>query len=403
MGAGLGRATMWPITIGILFSMMGLGLVAPVLPIYAREFGVSRTAAGALIAGFAVARLFFDAGGGFIFDKIGIRRVMVLGGVALSLSSVTAALAPNFTVLLLSRFVEGLGSAAFATGAQTLIVKQTQPDRIGRAMAVYQTGLLAGIAIGPIVGGYAAEWGDLTTPFWLYAVVGLIIAGIAINVPRDPVVSESGGRRARLEIASLLKSPAFLAVMFMAFALFVMRLGARTTLLPLYGSEEAGLSESDIGLIFGVSALVNLAVVIPAGGILDKAGRRLIAFWGLVLTAATMAAYGYATTLPILLAISVAFGVGSGFASVAAPTIAADLAKPGSEGATISLYRAGGDIGAIIGPLGLGAIAESVGFRLGFWVSAWLLLIAGVVILVAPESGGKDHPAAAARADPGSH
>jgi len=179
----------WPLVVGILFSMMGLGLVAPILPLYAREFGVSRTAASALIAGFAVARLVFDIGGSVIMERAGIPRVMILGGILLAVSSVVAAVAPNYTVLLVSGVVEGFGSAAFATGAQTLIVRNTPSDRMARAMATYQGGLLVGIAIGPIVGGFAAEWGDLTTPFWLYAAVGLVAAAIATRVDRPSSTS----------------------------------------------------------------------------------------------------------------------------------------------------------------------------------------------------------------------
>ncbi len=59
------------LTFGVFLTMTGLTLVAPILPLYAREFGVSRTAAGALISAFAIARLIFDVIGGIASDRVG--------------------------------------------------------------------------------------------------------------------------------------------------------------------------------------------------------------------------------------------------------------------------------------------------------------------------------------------
>ncbi|MCP4246785.1 MAG: MFS transporter, partial [bacterium] len=113
------------LTVGIFLTMTGLTLVAPILPLYAREFGVSRTAAGALISGFAAARLLFDVVGGFASDRVGARKVMLAGAGLLAVASVGAALAPNYPVLLLTRFLEGFGSAAFATSAMKFIIITT--------------------------------------------------------------------------------------------------------------------------------------------------------------------------------------------------------------------------------------------------------------------------------------
>ena len=165
------------LAIGAFLVMTGLTVVAPILPLYAREFGVGRAAAGVLISSFAVARLAFDVVGGVLADRFGARRVMTAGALLLAASSVGAALAPTYGLLLVTRVLEGIGSAAYATSANQLVVLITSRERLGRAMALYHTGILAGIAVGPIIGGYAAEIGDLKTPFWVYAALGLVVAG----------------------------------------------------------------------------------------------------------------------------------------------------------------------------------------------------------------------------------
>ena len=375
----------WVLVAGVFLVMIGISLVAPIIPLYAREFGVSRTAAGALISVFAGARLVFDAFGGAMADRIGARRVMLAGALLVTGSSVSAALAPNYGVLLASRFLEGAGTAAFALSAMQYLIITTPAERLGRTIALFQTGLLAGAAIGPIVGGYAAEIGDFTTPFWVYAGLGLLVAVLAAGFvertePTGIRISEmyrSAGR--------LLLSPGYVALLVVTFSLFIMRAGARFTLLPLFGGEELGLSEGQIGQVIAVSAIVNVGVVNLAGVLVDRVGRRPVLVLGLILNGLGVAAYALAESYLSLMVVSVLFGLTTTLASVPPPTLAGDLAPPGAEGASVGLYRTAGDLGFIVGPLLLGAIAERGQFDAGFILTGVILFVAALVALGIPE------------------
>lgn len=381
---GLPRQT-YVLAAGVFLALLGITLVAPILPLYAREFGVSRTAAGGLISAFAIARFIFDPAGGVLSDRFGARRVMLVGALVLAVSSVAAALAPNYGTLFASRVLEGFGSAAFANAAMHSIVVITPIERRGRAMAIYQTGLLGGISIGPIIGGYAADLGDFATPFWIYAGVGLVLAAVVWfgidDVESEPVplrtVYRASGR--------LLRTPAYLALLVVAFAIFVMRSGAQITLLPLYGGEELGLDEPQIGLLIAVAAVMMLLVVNPGGWLVDRVGRRPVLIGGLLATAIAVGSYGFARSFGTLLLVSVGFGVAAAFMGIPPPTLAGDLAPPGAEGASVGLYRMAADLGLVIGPLWLGAIADGGDFRLGFLIAAALLAAAAVVSLAINE------------------
>lgn len=377
------------LTLGVFLTMTGITLVAPILPLYAREFGVSRTAAGVLISAFAVARLVIDPIGGVGVDRFGARRVMIIGGLVMAASSVLAALAPDYATLMVARVLEGFGSAAFATAAQQTIIVRTPKHRLAREIAFFQTGLLGGVAAGPFVGGRAAELGDFSTPFWIYAVMGVFVALLAWRWIEDtPPSGRTAGELWRAARGTL-RTPAFRALLFVAFAVFVMRAGARVTLIPLYGGEELGLSESQIGDVLAVSAIVTVLIVNPAGWLVDKVGRRPILVAGLVATAGTVALYGQASSYSALLVVSLVFGVVAGITGVVPPTLAGDLAPPGAEGAAVGMYRMAGDFGLIVGPVLLGGIAESGDFALGFNVSAGLLVVAAMVALAV---GGRRRP-----------
>jgi MFS family permease len=374
------------LTVAVGFVMTGVSLVAPIIPLYALEFGVSYTAAGALITGFALARLMFSLLGGVAGDRYGARRVAVGGALLLTISSVTAALAPTYGVLLVSRFVEGMGSAILATTASQYLVQTAPKERLGRTMALYQTGLLTGVAIGPFIGGRLAELGDFRTPFWAYSILGLIVAVLVTVFVEDlPSSGRSIGEAFR-SAGDLLKMPSFRILLFVAFSLFIMRGGARITLFPLFGGEVVGLSPAQIGDVLSMSALTNLLIVNPGGHLVDRVGRKPVALVGLVLAGLSVSAYGFFESYGSLLVVSGLFGLASGLASIPPPTIVGDLAPAGAEGSAVGLYRTSGDLAFIVGPLLMGAIADAGAFSSGFIVSGGLLGLAALAVTRLPET-----------------
>lgn len=369
--------------------MTGASLVAPILPLYALEFGVSYTAAGALITGFAVARLSFDMIGGVAGDRFGARRITMTGALFIAAAGVTAALAPTYWVLLLSRFVEGVGSALFATSAFQYLVQITERSRLGRTTALYQTGMLVGFAIGPFAGGYLAELGDFSTPFWAYAAFGVMVAIISgLFITDIPPSGRTVGEVLR-SAGRLLRRREMRVLALVAFSLFVMRSGARITLFPLYGNKVVGLDPSAIGTILSVSAVTNLLVVNFAGRMVDKVGRKPVAIWGLVSSAVVTTAYGLFGTFGSLLVVSAVFGIASGIASIPPPTMVGDLAPEGLEGSAVGVYRMAGDLGFVVGPVMVGAIADTGAFSMGFAASGVLLLVAAGAMLSIGETGKK--------------
>jgi MFS family permease len=169
------------------------------------------------------------------------------------------------------------------------------------------------------------------------------------------------------------------------FSLFIMRAGARFTLLPLFGGEELGLSEGQIGQVIAVSAIINVGVVNLVGILVDRVGRRPVLVIGLILNGLGVAAYALAESFLSLMVVSVLFGLTTTLASVPPPTLAGDLAPPGAEGASVGLYRTAGDLGFIVGPLLLGAIAERGQFDAGFILTGVVLFVAALVALSIPE------------------
>ncbi|HLR27191.1 MAG TPA: MFS transporter, partial [Ruania sp.] len=100
---------------------LGFGIVAPAIPLFAREFGVSATAAGAVVSAFALMRFVSGLGGGWLVNRIGERTGLILGLAVVGVSSLLAGLSQSYPQLLVLRGIGGIGSAVFGVGAMGLV------------------------------------------------------------------------------------------------------------------------------------------------------------------------------------------------------------------------------------------------------------------------------------------
>src|SRR5215218_9161408 len=159
---------------------VGFGVVAPAIPVFARDFGVGRTAAGAVISAFAFMRLVSALASGRLVNRVGERVVLATGIGIVAVSSALAGLSQSYTQLLLLRGVGGVGSAMFTVSSMALLLRVVPDEQRGRATGLYQGGFILGGITGPAFGGPLTEW-SIRAPFFVYAVTLAVAGGIAVG------------------------------------------------------------------------------------------------------------------------------------------------------------------------------------------------------------------------------
>jgi MFS family permease len=132
---------------------VGFGVIAPAIPLFARSFGVSQAAAGAVISIFAAARFSSGLLCGKMVNSFGERKVLATGLFMVGVSSIAAGLADTYLQLIIFRTAGGLGSAMFTVASTSLLLGVVSDDQRGRAQSLYQGGFLFGGITGPLFGG----------------------------------------------------------------------------------------------------------------------------------------------------------------------------------------------------------------------------------------------------------
>lgn len=383
----------------VFISMIGTSLVSPIMPIYAQSFGVTAAAVGGLVTAFGIARILVNVPAGNLGERIGRRPLLVGGLLITSVAALLSGLAAEFWQLIVFRFLQGMGSAAQTTTAMISLADiSTDRDR-GRNMSMHQGSLLLGSSVGPAVGGFVADLYGYRSPFFIYALMAFLAAVWAyVMVPETKGMSgtrargrldqtNSGGRRA---VRELLMNPGFLLVSLVTFAIFFTRSGGRSTVLPLLGYNQLGLSEGQLGFTFTFIALFNVATISLSGTLCDRYGRKAVIVPASLLSGVALFLFTLSSSYGFWLVSSAVLGVATGLAGPAPAAYVADITVPGRTGLTMGLYRTFGDVGISIGPVLLGWIVDHVGYSEALWTNAVLFLVSGAAFgLLAKETAGR--------------
>lgn len=400
------------IALSTVLVMAGQGVIAPVLPLFAREFGVGTAVIGLTLSVFGLARLLFNVPFGMLSDRYGRRFLLVGGPIVTAVGMVGSGFAPTIETLLAWRFVAGAGSSMYMTGAMAYLTDISNEDNRARFIGTNQGALLLGTAVGPAVGGLVAEFWGLRAPFYVVGVAALgaaLYAWARLPETRGLQGYEDGVAAADAEDAAnldgrpgwlrMVRSPDFVAVGFVTFVIFLTRTGSRQTLVPLLGVEQLDLSPGDLGAIFTGMSLVNVVLLTPAALAADRFGRKRVIVPSMLAHVLGLVLYAQSGSLPMFLVASLALSVAASMAGPAPAAYAADIAPANARGLAMGLYRTTGDIGFLVGPPMLGALADATSFAWGLYANAVLAGAAALVFLFVARESATGTAASRARRD----
>ena len=367
--------------------MAGQGVVGPVLPIYAANFGASATVVGLTLTIFAFARLILNIPAGLLADRFG-RKMLLVGGPAITaIGMFGSGWADSILSLLAWRFVAGAGSAFYMSGALIYLIDIAPPDKRARYIAINQWALSVGIALGPGIGGIVAERYGLASPFYLVGAMSILASVYAIwrlpetrktLPPKDLTrISLKDG-----EIQKIVFSRQFIAIALVTSTIFMTRAGTRATLVPLYANNSFGWGPGEIGIVFTITGMMTLLTLWPATWAVENIGKRqVILFSGLAAgLGAFLIAIGSSPTWFVVGNIIMTLGTGT--AGPAPAAYIAELFPEHLRGLGIGIYRSAGDLGFVLAPPGLGLISEMASMSVALYVASFLVILAGVWFVI---------------------
>jgi MFS transporter, DHA1 family, multidrug resistance protein len=377
----------------VFIVMAGSGLVFPILPLYARSFGVGYGAVGLLVSVYGLARLIFDLVVGPIVDRIGERTAAVAGLALIGLGSLLTGIAPGFEVVVAGWAAAGVGSATAQAALYTRLLRVAPARSMARTLGIFYGAFNAGFVAGGAASGLVAEQLGLAGPLLVNAAVVTLAAVLWLAViPAEHQANRATGPTPPTEGATtpdrarLLRIPGMVPILASNLAYFWMVATVFNTLVPLYAGDVLGLSTVAIGVVFAVALVAEFVVLYPAGSVADQRGRKPVLIPALTGLAVMTVAVGWAPT-PLLLAILMALlGVMSGAAGIPPGAMLSDVAPTQASGTAVGVFRFCGDLGLTLGPLLVAWAVPVLGFRWAFALAAVPTAVAMALIMRTPET-----------------
>ena len=419
---------------------LGYGLVAPVLPSFARSFNVGVAATTIVVSALAAMRLVFAPGAGKLISRFGERPIYTCGMVIVAVSSFVNAAAWDYWVLLASRAFAGIGSVMFTVSAMGLLVRLAPSHMRGRVSGYYATAFLLGNIMGPVVGGALSSLG-MRLPFALYG-CSLLVAGAIVWFmlpPADQIDAEreayslpaqhdvapsassdagkpgtadapaadapASGRNsasgqepsqqktptpAVMTVRQALKFTNYRSALFTNFTIGWAVLGIQSSLIPLLaaylatGGDASKASEGTVlaSTVMAVGSLANALTQTVSGRLSDSLGRRIMIFIGLLIAGTAISTIGISSAPWMLIALIVGMGAGAALITPSLQASVADVIGGKRDGAPVlATFQMHSDFGMILGPLLAGAVADTWGFTPAFMLCGGLLLAASLTWL----------------------
>jgi multidrug resistance protein len=382
----------WPLLAMICVTMIGSGMMVPVLSLYAATFGVTSTLVGMLVTIFGVGRLFSNYPSGFLSQRLGRRPLLIAGAIIIGVGCIGAALTTDFTWLVFWRFVQGVGSGMYMTVSGAALADMSTSENRARLVSLYQAALQFGAAIGPVFGGFVASHFGLAAPFWALFViaVGTVFLGIfSFRDQHAKVSTMSGALGAQRGLITL----PFMSISLVTCVVFFTRTAFLFQLVPLIGDQDFKLSVGTIGIGITFSACAILIVLPLAATMIQRLGSRMsviisLAFssLGIFLLIGGQNPYWFWVSMAV-------YGLAGGLNGSAIGAYTIEVLPRNQYGQGMGLQRTIGDVGYVAGPVAIGLFSDwsSLGNAAGIIACSALIGAATVLFMIASH-GGKRRP-----------
>ena len=392
-------------------------VLPPVIPLLVTDFGVTYAQAGLLLTVFFVMYSVFQLPAGLVADRIGKKRLLVLGLAGMAGSLVLASAAGSYEALLVAQGVGGISGSTYHPTGMSLVSDLESGETEGKAMGVFGFGGMLGVAGAPLgVGGVAAVFG------WRAALVAAAAGGLVFVVAfqvffrepdrsdgtdAEPAPEADGGRdpaptgddllaRVRDRLAVVLRFRITPPVVVLALlTLFIsLQLRALHTFATSFLVDGVGQSTSLANGLFFVMLAASAVASIWVGGLADRLDRRLLG-----------AAAAGVTTLILggMFLLTVGDGLGGGLPTTAllagafallgfvvygcSPVknaLISEYATEESSGGLFGVTQTTSAVGSAVGPAVFGYVATNAGIGVAFpLVAAVSVLVAAGFLLLA--------------------
>lgn len=355
------------LALSMFSSTLGMGIVSPLLPIYAQTLGASGVWLGIIVASYSISNSIFVPFVGRMSDRKGRKVFLTAGLLAYAIISIGYVLAENTIQLSLVRFIQGIAGAATFPIAMAYLGDLAPEGEEGKWMGYGNAAFFSGFGIGPLLGGIMTENFGMNATFFTMGGLNLLAFFVAYFF-----LPEAKSRHADKEISLSYKE---MSRSGMVRGIFSFRLaqalgrGGIFAFLPIFGSL-IGLSISLIGVLITIN-FSSMILLAPIGGLIaDRVNRRTVTIVGNIIFSGLLVAIPFSSNFSQLAAVLVIQGLSGALVMATSSALTVEEGRKYGMGSTMSMFMLAMGIGTAVGPIVSGVIADTINIDSVFYFGA---------------------------------
>ncbi len=359
--------------------MTGLGIIWPLVPVYAVQLGAGGLQIGIIIASFNLARTLSNPLAGRLSDRWGRKPFIATGLLLYALVSVFYVMATRVEALILVRFLHGFTSVLVGPVAMALAADIAPPNRLGRYMGTLNMAVMLGLGAGPVLGGIIRDLFGMPAAFYTMGGLALVtFFGVTAFLPGSDRSAKSVNPKPAVPFKNLLSHRGVQGIFLLRFFVAAGQ-GSVYAFLPLL-ALELQLSSSQVGIILGSNIFLIALLQRVCGDLADRLNPTHMIIVGTFISGLAVAGMPFVEGFGFILGLNILMGIGNGIAMPAGFVITGQLGKEMGMGSIMGITDAGWSLGMIVSPILSGIIMDTLGLPSIFMAGGFLIMIGTVLI-----------------------
>ena len=359
--------------------MTGLGIIWPLVPVYAVQLGAGGLQIGIIIASFNLARTLSNPLAGRLSDRWGRKPFIATGLLLYALVSVFYVMATRVEALILVRFLHGFTSVLVGPVAMALAADIAPPHRLGRYMGTLNMAVMLGLGAGPVLGGIIRDLFGMAAAFYTMGGLALVtFFGVTVFLPGSDRSAKPVNPKPAASFKNLLSHRVVQGIFLLRFFVAAGQ-GSVYTFLPLL-ALELQLSSSQVGIILGSNIFLIALLQRVCGDLADRLNPTHMIIVGTFISGLAVAGMPFVEGFGLILGLNILMGIGNGIAMPAGFVITGQLGKEMGMGSIMGITDAGWSLGMIVSPILSGIIMDTLGLP-SIFLTGGFLIITGTVLI----------------------
>jgi DHA1 family multidrug resistance protein-like MFS transporter len=375
----MGKRTLVTLLSALFVAFLGIGIIAPIIPIYAVDLGATGVTLGLIIAAFSVSQGALQPVVGNLSDRKGRKRFLVAGLSIYAVVGIAYTLATSVEQLILIRLFNGVGSAMIAPIVMAYIGDLAPAGQEGKYMGMLNVALFAGIGAGPMLGGVFRDVLGINSTF--YAMSALTAASLGLILAFLP--PQRSDRRTQVttglltKLRRMLRNRRVVGVLLPRMGTMIIMIPT-LAFLPILMDQLMGATGIEIGIVISARTIVNAGLQTPFGRMADRHSKVALILTGCLIASICVFLMPFAADFLQLVLLSVCMGIGE---ALVWPTLGAIAVEEGhryGQGSIMGVFNLAMSVGILIGSLVAGSFMDLFGLQYVFYTTSVILVVTAV-------------------------